>query len=443
MAINILSKTVFFAMVILAVFQVNVYSQQWSQVFSPTKYNLNNVFFIDTLSGWIGGDSGIIIHTSDNGMNWRIQNSGVTNPVYSVFFVDENTGYALSWNFDKTPPLHYGTRVLSTTNGGLNWSNYLFPDTNLFLNSICFFDEQNGCMGGTVGKIYYTTNAGQNWFRSTVDSGIASVFPVEKIKYSDRQNMYAAGGSFDIAGVIWKSTDAGRNWISTIVGPEPLNDIFIYNSSEVLCAGGDFEYGASNVYTSNSGANWRYTEFGIFGISRSIDFRTNDEGWIALGITDSFLVTTDRGISWELRPAPDGAQIYDIDFTNTRNGWAVGNDGVILKYNFEPSGISGDEELIPGSEMLYQNYPNPFNPSTVISYSLPEKSDIKLTIYNAIGIEIKTLINGSQNAGKHEIIFNAENNPSGIYYIKLISYKTGQYNSSKMQSITKKMLLLK
>jgi len=83
---------------------------------------------------------------------------------------------------------------------------------------------------------------------------------------------------------------------------------------------------------------------------------------------------------------------------------------------------------------LNQNYPNPFNPETKISYSIPNKSDVKIAIYNNMGKEVAKYIYENQAAGSYEINWNAKDLPSGVYYYKLISENF---------SDTKKMILLK
>ena len=93
-----------------------------------------------------------------------------------------------------------------------------------------------------------------------------------------------------------------------------------------------------------------------------------------------------------------------------------------------------DESIFPSEFSLMQNYPNPFNPGTIISYSLPSVSNVKLTVYNTLGQTIKTLENGFKNAGNYSVTFNASDIPSGIYFYKLEAGKFSQI---------KKLLLLK
>ena len=89
---------------------------------------------------------------------------------------------------------------------------------------------------------------------------------------------------------------------------------------------------------------------------------------------------------------------------------------------------------LPNSLELSQNYPNPFNPSTAISFTLPQSSNVILNIYNIMGEEIKTLVDGYKDAGIYTVKFNAEGYPSGIYLYTL---------SANGFSETKKLLYMK
>jgi hypothetical protein len=88
----------------------------------------------------------------------------------------------------------------------------------------------------------------------------------------------------------------------------------------------------------------------------------------------------------------------------------------------------------PAGFELRQNYPNPFNPSTTISFTLPQAGNVTLKVYNALGQEIATLVNGRQTAQNYEVTFDASNLASGIYIYTL---RTDNFSQSK------KMLLVK
>ena len=100
-------------------------------------------------------------------------------------------------------------------------------------------------------------------------------------------------------------------------------------------------------------------------------------------------------------------------------------------------GASSIEERItdvPSEFKLSQNYPNPFNPSTSFTYSLKQSGDVQISIYDAVGKEVKSLVNGFREAGSYQIIFEAQNFASGIYYYRIITSDFIQTN---------KMILLK
>ncbi len=97
-------------------------------------------------------------------------------------------------------------------------------------------------------------------------------------------------------------------------------------------------------------------------------------------------------------------------------------------------GINSEGNSIPEGYMLMQNYPNPFNPVTEIKFSIPKSAYVKLTIYDALGREVISLINREILPGFYKIQFGGEKYPSGIYYYKL---ESGNFSESK------KMILMK
>ena len=90
--------------------------------------------------------------------------------------------------------------------------------------------------------------------------------------------------------------------------------------------------------------------------------------------------------------------------------------------------------LIPTEFALSQNYPNPFNPTTSISFSLPEASDVRLEIFNIQGQKVTTLVNKQLEAGNHSINWDGRDAASGVYFYRI---DAGSFTE------TKKMLLLK
>jgi hypothetical protein len=89
---------------------------------------------------------------------------------------------------------------------------------------------------------------------------------------------------------------------------------------------------------------------------------------------------------------------------------------------------------LPAEYTLHQNYPDPFNPSTTIAFSLPRSASASLKVYDMLGREVATLVNGYTTSGMHEVQFNAANLASGIYLYRLTS---GNFTE------VKKMMLVK
>ncbi len=87
-------------------------------------------------------------------------------------------------------------------------------------------------------------------------------------------------------------------------------------------------------------------------------------------------------------------------------------------------------EFLPDEFVLEDNYPNPFNPTTIINFSVPVKSDVSIVVFNVLGQEVKTLLDGEIVAGNHQVIWGGDNNSgkqvaSGVYLYRL---KTGDIN---------------
>ena len=92
------------------------------------------------------------------------------------------------------------------------------------------------------------------------------------------------------------------------------------------------------------------------------------------------------------------------------------------------------EVALPEAFSLDRAYPNPFNPTTTLSFAIPVDSEVSLSIYNLQGRQVSTLIDGNMEAGYHSVVWNADAQASGVYFVKMVA---GEF------VITQKLMLVK
>ncbi len=132
----------------------------------------------------------------------------------------------------------------------------------------------------------------------------------------------------------------------------------------------------------------------------------------------------------------DGYTAENIEITEVEginaNGEKIFAEGIASKIDL----VTGIEEnsVTVKEFRLHQNYPNPFNPTTTIAYSIPQDSHVKLSVYNILGEEVATLVNGNKSAGTYNLQFNASKLTSGVYIYRITTDKN---------SDVKKLILMK
>jgi M6 family metalloprotease-like protein len=161
-------------------------------------------------------------------------------------------------------------------------------------------------------------------------------------------------------------------------------------------------------------------------VDLEIDVQTN-----AYPITLSWEINPANGIEYSFISDSGIGKISSINLTNSKLTIGESSQGKIKLFGkVSNSSIYN----IPEKFELLQNYPNPFNPSTVIEFSLPEDvSNVKLSIYNALGEKVAELVNSSLTAGKYQYQWNASNVATGMYIYEL--------RTDKFVSVKKMMLI--
>jgi len=411
----------------------------WDVLDVPTNKNLRSVYFTDSLYGWAVGDTGTIIHTEDGGTNWNLQDAGTNNNIVHVFFLNRQMGWATSWNFDG----FFGTIILKTADGGTTWTQQAYQDDNIFMNCILFLDSLHGWMGGSPHAIVSTSDGGQSWAQSDIDTNALAFFPVMNIFFYNENYGYACGGMFDIAGVTWSTSNGGEKWYPIDNADAPADEVHglhLFDSVNVLGAGGDPDlgYGVGMLRTEDGGSNWNYEELSMAGNAFDIDFRNGSEAWAPLGPAQQMIYSLDAGTTWTLVSTPGSTAIFDLIFTDTLHGYAVGYDGAFLRYVPKPLGIEELDELKAESLHIY---PNPAEDEVSISFIIGGGEGEtwrrgELSIYNNFGrVSIKENINNIR-PGENVLKLYVGSLRAGVYVVKLRLTGNGNEHIS-----TQKLLL--
>jgi hypothetical protein len=115
----------------------------------------------------------------------------------------------------------------------------------------------------------------------------------------------------------------------------------------------------------------------------------------------------------------DGDGKKEIVIANRNPRPDMDDERIIILEMQSGTEVERPEGALPASFILEQNYPNPFNPSTTIRYTLPEASYVTLSVFNALGQEVATLVQGEVDAGDHEVVFDAAGLASGAYVYRV------------------------
>ncbi len=222
--------------------------------------------------------------------------------------------------------------------------------------------------------------------------------------------------------------------------PNPVdgNGVFIERNSQVTIK--------NSIFWNNGG-----NDFAVDGTSTlQVIYTVSEESMAGEGnITEDPLFADPDNGDYHLRST---AGRWDPSANNGSGGWVVDTidspcidaGDTLSDYSNEPdyngdrvnmgvygntdqASLSRGKSAINGSSKtpkkfaLYQNYPNPFNPSTIIKFELPKTEGIKIEIFNALGQKVATLLDKQMKIGFHEVKFNAQTLPSGLYIYRLVA----------------------
>lgn len=322
-----------------------------------------SIFFIDTLVGWITRLNAYPLKTTDGGEIW-IEKSQLIDLRDSrdVYFLDQNIGWVISHNI--------GRKLFKTTNGGISFFNVLGISGPFNFNY--FPNKFHWLINGT--QKYETVDSGNIWVE------ITSSIPIGFNKFHAPTE--AIGYAIGSTGVILK-------YIDSLLVPVELSSF----TGDVINGGVRLKW-STVTEVNNKG----------FYIEKSFDKII----WGEVGFKKGSGTTTENNFysftDKEINSPQQFYRLKQVDF----NG----------KHEYsEVIGIETDLNI--QNFRLFQNYPNPFNSNTVISYQVPTKSFINISLYSVIGEKIYEIINEEKAEGIYKETFISTQIPSGVYFLKM------------------------
>ncbi len=424
------------------------------------------------------------IVSTDGGLNWtKLGTEGLINPLIRGIFPIEDDIYVTTNGGIGTGQYGYG--VFKSSNKGTTWAKVPIelPEGH---NGSFYTVRKNGenLYACSYAGLFISSDGGSSW---SILGGTEEWY-ISDIHFKGDLWIMAGGDGFSR---IWTSSDAGANWDTHYKGIGAIFEMFHENESGIvigsnttliassqdegstwhfatadsglsLFAGGYYDIGSvgatlfslpineENIYRSNDGGmNWeKATDLvGLTGVSFDKLFNKDGELYVygtKFAIVDGafaypkFLYKSTDGINFEevmeVKGVPDGYGSPRLAFSGEE--LLLGYHGApIFKYTSDNMETATEEtEFGKDQFILSQNYPNPFNPSTNISFNLPEAGNVSLKVYNLLGQEIATLVNGKMAAGIQNVTFDASQLSSGLYLYRIQLGKNIQ---------TKKMMLIK
>lgn len=257
--------------------------------------DFRDVYFSDAKNGWIIGDKGMIIHTSDGGKNWETLNSGTDVRLNRIQFTDEKSAWVAG----------DGGVLLHTLDAGRNWRKQVITDGSII--GLYFLDGYRGWICGEGGVIYYTADGGKAWkFRP---SGMGE--PLVDIYFVNQQEGWALGQ----LGIVLHTTDGGNKWKTETIDPYRsfINMQFATDGKVGWAAG----IGSALVSTHDGGKTWQDLKAGIENTHaiNGLYFSNAKNGWIV----------------WQHEGSGTDKHLYDISYINGIGLIAIDSKCAIVK----------------------------------------------------------------------------------------------------------------
>lgn len=290
-----------------------------------TRCDLNAIFFADKENGWVVGDRGIVRATQNEGARWIAQDAGVKTALSDIAFISKKEGFLVA----------SGARIYRTADGGNSWSliYQIIAAKNAAkqelpeLYSIAFANKKKGWVVGTEGRIFHTEDGGQSWAQQ--ESGTKE--ELVHVRFVNDKHGWVVGGK----GTILFTEDAGRTWATQKSGAKGhLYHIDATSKKEAVIVGDN----GLVLRTINAGLTWEKLKVDVLETTKvserptllSVAFVNDNLGFI-IGWKGTILRTGDGGKTWLIQESGTTQNLYGL-FAKKKTIWAVGGEGLILRY---------------------------------------------------------------------------------------------------------------
>jgi len=390
-----------------------------------TRVILMDVCFIDENHGWVVGNGSTIIATDDGGETWVKQECPVPYlAIEKVQFINEDVGYCCGTGY-----------VFSTKDGGETWRELETGyDHHVHVPDLFFIDEDTGWVlvsvyrNGYRGHILHTTDGGETWEdQFTHDKELRGIY------FADERRGWAIGcwaDTFADTDVL-RTDDGGETW-------EKVGEIRGYKK-RIYAASRDviWAWDMGSYISTDGGLNWTKivpdSAYVGSGYGRVVDMHpvNEKEAFVVFGYWDrevsTVKYTDDAGKTFtDILTFPrDTFLPYKICAVGGERIWMVSLDRKIVRYDSRSTHVTEDSGDEPGILRLDQNTPNPFNASTAIGFSLRERRDVELTVYDVTGRKVAVLLSGVLPPGRHCAVWDGRDGAtggeasSGVYFYEL------------------------
>jgi predicted outer membrane repeat protein len=291
------------------------------------------------------------------------------------------------------------------------------------LENVTFLGNSSG--GGAVLQFSYSSSATME--NAIIVGNFGGAISCAYSSYSVLKNVTIAGNSSDGGSEIFCHEGGNVTMINTIMYDDSLPEIYFYPyglPNSITISNSDLKGGEAGIVTNNNGTvNW---------LEGNIDedplFVNSGENSYALSDGSPCI---DTGT-----PDTTGLNLPPWDIIGNYRIWDGDGDGIAVvdmgayEYGSIPVGI--DNPRVDSRQSAVGSYPNPFCDYTTFDYELEEPMTVTLTIFNHLGQQIEVLINEHQSAGTHQVRWNAEDLPAGVYFYRLSSTANRQLSTGKI-----------